>query len=315
MDDQRRPSDFEQALVDALNMVEYGIVLLDDGLHATFINAAYHRMFALPLAQAGRPYAFADLMAHGARTGAYLVPPEELEAFLRERMADVAAGTAKTIQLRLTDGRILKVECIALARGGRMLTYADVSDLVRTAERFEVLATTDSLTGLHNRRHFDSAGAAELSRARRHNRALSVMMIDADHFKRVNDTHGHAVGDEVLRALAEAARSSVRKSDVVGRLGGEEFAIALPETDGTMALQIADKIRRRIGDTPTATSAGALRVTVSIGVATLDAGMGSFADLLKVADAALYAAKQAGRNRVVRAGAGAIAAARRERGG
>jgi GGDEF domain-containing protein len=287
MDDQRRPSDFELALVDALNMVEYGIVLLDDRLHATFINAAFLRMWKLPPAPAERPYTFADLVEHGARSGAYQVAPEELEGFMRERIAGVAAGSIKPVQVRLTDGRVLKVECIALERGGRMLTYADVSDLVRTAEEFEVLATTDALTGLHNRRHFDAAGAAELSRTRRQNRPLSVMMID------------------------DAARGSVRKSDVVGRLGGEEFAIMLPETDGTMALQIAEKIRRRIYDNPIATAAGALRVSVSIGVATVEPALTTFKDLLKIADAALYAAKKSGRNRDVRAGAAAVAAASR----
>ncbi|HUA56687.1 MAG TPA: diguanylate cyclase [Candidatus Sulfotelmatobacter sp.] len=309
MDDGRAPSDFEQDLVDALDQVEYGIVLLDAHMGASFINAAYYKMWGLPPAPPGRRYMLVDLMAHAARTRAYQVPSEQLEAFLRDRVAGVIAGNLPPTQLRLRDGRALKSECIALKRGGRMLTYADVSDLVQTAEKFEVLATTDALTGLHNRRHFDSAGAAEISRSRRYNRALSVMMIDADHFKQVNDTHGHDVGDEVLRALAEAARTSVRKTDVVGRLGGEEFAIALPETNDAIASQIAEKIRKRVGDAPIVTKAGPLRVTVSVGVASLDPAMTTFGELLKAADVALYIAKQNGRNRVVRAGAAAIAEA------
>ncbi|MBI3517229.1 MAG: GGDEF domain-containing protein [Proteobacteria bacterium] len=203
--------------------------------------------------------------------------------------------------------RVLPLLLIVIVIGTVILS-AQVTPL---ASRLRRMATLDGLTGVLNRATYMRMSEHELAGAKRRRQPVSVVMLDADHFKRVNDTYGHDVGDEVLKVLSATCRSALRAVDVVGRLGGEEFAIVLPETDGTIAFQVAEKIRRRIGDHPIATAAGALRVTVSIGVATLDPAMTTFKDLLKVADAALYAAKKSGRNRVVRAGAGAAADARR----
>jgi diguanylate cyclase (GGDEF)-like protein len=127
-----------------------------------------------------------------------------------------------------------------------MLTYFDITDLIRNAEQLEKLATTDPLTGLANRRHFLGALDAEWSRFQRYYRSLSILMIDIDYFKNVNDSYGHAVGDEAIRAVAEACLQGKRKSDIVGRVGGEEFAVLLPETTLTRARIVAERIRRRI---------------------------------------------------------------------
>jgi diguanylate cyclase (GGDEF)-like protein len=126
------------------------------------------------------------------------------------------------------------------------------------------------------------------------------MMLDVDHFKRINDRHGHHVGDQVLRILAERCRSALRSVDVLGRYGGEEFAILLPgSTQHNAASILAERIRNRVAEEPIRTEAGAVKVTVSVGVAELDEEMRNPGDLFKRADAALYEAKQAGRNRVV----------------
>lgn len=165
------------------------------------------------------------------------------------------------------------------------------------------LALTDSLTGLYNRRYLLSHLKRLMADTGHRHKPLSVLMLDVDHFKMVNDTHGHAVGDVVLQHITEIMRSNVRNVDTVARLGGEEFVIVMPDTHETFAVRIADRLRQRIADTPTVLPDGrALTVTVSIGCAmremlddeTMEA-------LMKRANMALYRAKDAGRNRVERA--------------
>ena len=160
------------------------------------------------------------------------------------------------------------------------------------------IATTDVLTGLWNRRHLLERLEAETGRSLRNGRPLCLAIIDVDHFKRVNDVHGHPGGDEVLRVLAERIKSSVRLSDVVGRMGGEEFAILMPETDRAQARLVCERLRESIAATPIPLPGGAeLKVTLSTGIA-LMAGKEASARLISRADAALYDAKADGRNRV-----------------
>jgi diguanylate cyclase (GGDEF)-like protein len=165
----------------------------------------------------------------------------------------------------------------------------------RLFEEVQRLAVTDDLTGLHNRRGFFDVARRELERATRTGRPLSALMLDIDGFKRVNDTYGHAIGDEVLRHLAERCRRAVRDIDLVGRYGGEEFAFVLPETDLKTGLEVAERIRSSIGDTPFDTEVGPLPIRVSIGLALLsDETDQSVELLLDRADTAMYLVKQAG---------------------
>jgi two-component system cell cycle response regulator len=166
--------------------------------------------------------------------------------------------------------------------------------------RLEALALTDPLTDVLNRRALTERLTAELERARRYQSSVTLLMIDIDHFKRVNDTHGHLVGDDVLMEIASLLQSTVRSVDIVARYGGEEFVIVLPETTEDGAVHFAERIRERvelqdfrIGDT------ASLRVTASVGVATFPSpGVDSVEDLFAYADRALYRAKAEGRNRV-----------------
>ncbi len=160
------------------------------------------------------------------------------------------------------------------------------------------LATTDGLTGIYNRRHFFELAESELNRARRFGHPVSAIMLDIDHFKQVNDTYGHAVGDQVLRVVAKRCGESIRDIDVLGRYGGEEFAVILPSTDLPGARTMAERLRRSVADAPVPTDKGDLTVTISLGVASNAQDDGDVAALLNRADAAMYAAKQAGRNRV-----------------
>jgi two-component system cell cycle response regulator len=166
--------------------------------------------------------------------------------------------------------------------------------------RLEALAHTDPLTQVLNRRALTMRVTAELDRARRYNSVLAVMMVDMDHFKKINDTEGHLVGDDVLREVSSILRHAVRSVDVVARYGGEEFVVLLPETGEEGAVAFAERLRERIvSHTFLAGSRSPLSLTASIGVATFPAPrVESVEDLFARADAALYRAKAEGRNRV-----------------
>lgn len=161
-------------------------------------------------------------------------------------------------------------------------------------------ARTDYLTGLDNRRSFWAKGETELARTERYGGELSLLMLDVDHFKHVNDAYGHKVGDRVLQALADTCRAVLREVDGVGRLGGEEFGVLLPETSGSQALEVAERLREAFADAPVGLPDGrSVSYTVSIGVTSLLSGQHADLDILFAqADDALYAAKDAGRNRV-----------------
>ncbi|MEE8441149.1 MAG: diguanylate cyclase [Spirochaetia bacterium] len=167
----------------------------------------------------------------------------------------------------------------------------------RLFEQTKELAMTDSLTGVATRRSFFVQAERALDRARRDNSPVSVLMADLDHFKQINDRHGHAAGDEMIRKVAEAARTVLRRSEIIGRYGGEEFAVVLPETDELNGMIIAERIRARVAEIMIPGEEKSL--SVSIGVTTRDAAELTTVDtILEEADRALFEAKRLGRNRV-----------------
>ncbi len=188
--------------------------------------------------------------------------------------------------------RLDALATLAAGALGRALALAQVS----------ALATQDGLTGLFNRRHTDDLSRRAFLEARRYERPLAVIVTDVDHFKKVNDTHGHAAGDEVLKAIARTLQQAARETDIVGRYGGEEFVIVCPNTDATGARELAERVRRTIERTPIETSAGPLQVTLSLGVCGFPLHGDTLESLVASGDEALYEAKRAGRNRVVLAG-------------
>ncbi|RME34011.1 MAG: sensor domain-containing diguanylate cyclase [Gammaproteobacteria bacterium] len=174
-------------------------------------------------------------------------------------------------------------------------------EMTASRDKLRFLGLTDALTGVNNRRFFDQRLPEEVARVARREEPLSCLFIDIDHFKRINDTHGHPAGDAVLREVAALIRAQLRASDVVARYGGEEFAALLPDTGMTRALEVAERIRGSVASAPVTTDAGEeVPVTVSIGLATLGGGREADPmDLVAEADQALYRAKAQGRNQVV----------------
>src|SRR4051794_28366937 len=188
----------------------------------------------------------------------------------------------------LADGEVLtRVEAAARTKDLQ-------HELVAQGARLEAMLREDALTGLSNRRAILTQLAGMVSGARRHGRPLSVAVCDLDHFKRVNDTYGHKTGDQVLVAAAHAMATPLRAEDQLGRLGGEEFLVLLPDTGARAAERFAERMRAEVAAAPTP-----VPVTVSIGIATWDGEAPE--ELLQRADEALYAAKQAGRDRVAAA--------------
>ncbi len=175
----------------------------------------------------------------------------------------------------------------------------DVTAMKQTESMLRVLSNTDPLTGVWNRRHFIDVAESEEERSRRYARPFSLLALDIDHFKRINDTHGHAVGDEALKAFTAACQHALRTNDVLGRMGGEEFAVLLPETDGAGARQVAERIRTGVMAIEVPAGAETVRFTVSIGLASCHSGERGIDAMLSCADEALYQAKGQGRNRVV----------------
>ncbi len=198
----------------------------------------------------------------------------------------------------------VQVETRRLAAGDRIrvgafvVAYVAVGDPAgRHLEDLARLAREDALTRLPNRRAFDEALSREVARAERSGVPLAAVVLDVDHFKRVNDAHGHAAGDAVLAAVAARASAALRAGDLFARLGGEEFGVLLPGADLAAAAEAAERIRAAVGGAPIAAGGRSLVVTVSLGCAALDPGEAGWT-LVARADARLYAAKAAGRDRV-----------------
>lgn len=178
-------------------------------------------------------------------------------------------------------------------------THTDVTERKLMEEELTRQAHVDYLTGVFNRRHFMERAEQELQRSKRYGNALSLFMLDIDHFKQINDRYGHKVGDLVLTTLAQWCHTALRDVDILGRMGGEEFAVLLPQTERQTAIDVAERLREQVERSSVALEDGLpVRLQVSIGVSSMACGEDNIDVLLHRADTALYAAKNTGRNRV-----------------
>jgi diguanylate cyclase (GGDEF)-like protein len=199
---------------------------------------------------------------------------------------------ARIVEQRLVDGDQIQIGRAIL----KFLTSGNVEAQYH-AEIYRMM-TLDGLTQVHNRRYFEDALLREFTRTQRYRHPFALVMFDLDHFKSINDTHGHLAGDAVLKHIAARVRSKVRSNDVVARIGGEEFAVLLPETDEVGARAFAEKLRQLIAEDVVDACGNEVRVTVSLGVAEFEPSMAAPDALIQRADERLYEAKRSGRNRI-----------------
>jgi len=214
-------------------------------------------------------------------------------------MIFLVAGT--TFVIRAVSGSQQSVEQRLIETNRRLGERVDerTRALRESEERLGNLSTTDDLTGASNRSYFLEMSKMEFYRARRYQRPLAVLMIDGDRFKTINDSHGHAAGDVVLRGLTKTCQGVLRASDIFARVGGEEFAATLPDTGADGALEVAERLRQAVEEAVFEIEDGTAKITISIGVAVISDETQEYEVLLKQADDALYEAKEAGRNKVV----------------
>jgi diguanylate cyclase (GGDEF)-like protein len=350
------------SLVEALDLVNFGILLLTPDLRVRFVNRCYAEMWdwQWTMLAAGTP--FRSLLHQALAQSRYDMPAADLPAYLEQREAAIQAGAVPPTDIDLRDGRRLLFRCTPCADGGRILTYIDVTRLKQAEElqqqarsaaermfveqRFSTetlesqaaylaslaetadesarraeeakqqleqeiaerrqleaqlrrMATTDGLTGTLNHAQFLLMGQRELERVRQRHQSLALLMLDIDHFKLINDRYGHLIGDEALKHLVVQLRAGIRAIDLLGRMGGEEFAIVLPTISAAVAGQVAERLRARVAATPLLHADQSIGMTVSIGVSMARDADTTLEQILARADATLYAAKNAGRNRVV----------------
>lgn len=234
-------------------------------------------------------------------------PPELAETYSKADLALLESGRTQVFETRVkcADGKLHDVifhKAIFTKSdgnpGGLVGAVMDITERKALEERLQRLATIDPLTGVNNRRQFFKLSEAEQARCHRENRPLALLLLDIDYFKRVNDSYGHAAGDEVLIALTELVGDLLRKHDILGRAGGEEFFVTLGNTSLGDAETIAERLRERIENLSIDHNGTRIQVTVSIGV--VEWGQDeSMETALQRADIAMYQAKRAGRNRVV----------------
>ncbi|WP_022662042.1 PAS domain S-box protein [Paucidesulfovibrio longus] len=290
---ERKIRAMSEATLDAM-------VVIDETGRISFWNPAASTIFG-----------YSEDEALGREIHALIAAPTERVA-ATEAMEDFGmtghgpvVGVTRELMAKRKGGALFPCEITvsSFALDTQWYAVGTIRDITRRKEyerRLRALATTDELTGLLNRRALLELAESELDRARRYRRPFTLLMIDLDRFKRVNDTYGHDVGDKVLKNVASTGAQALRETDTLGRLGGEEFAAILPETSADQALEVAERLRAAIGRAEVeepAAPGGRLRVTISIGIADFRPDRDTVEAILKAADTALYRAKDNGRNR------------------
>jgi diguanylate cyclase (GGDEF)-like protein len=302
-------------LIESIEVTPTPFAVYDDQDRLIAWNKPYERVHAAAFSRLrhkadSRTLHYPDLVRVIAEA---TLAPAEVDAYVAQRVRDQRNSDGIGVDRHYPDVGWYRVSKFK-TRGGGIAGFAidinehkrrelelerEVSRRMALEEALRVQANTDSLTHLASRGAFLERGRVDFGRARRSNDKLCVIMMDADHFKQVNDAHGHSAGDRVLAAFADTAMDAARKDfDLVGRIGGEEFAMIMAQADLQEAAACAERIRTRLAARTFKSTAGNFSITASFGAAQRGPQDGSFASLLNRADQALYGAKHSGRNRV-----------------
>ena len=288
----------EGRLNDAISAMPDGFAYYDADDRLRVFNEQYRSIYTKSAHLMNAGATFEEIIRGGVACGQYPEAMDREETWIQKRL-EVHRNPGDPIEQRLDDGRWLRIEERKTKDGGTVGIRVDITEAKKREHELERLSTTDALTGLSNRRAFMDRIAQEHERVRRYGGVISVLLIDVDHFKRINDTFGHLTGDVVLKELADILSDVLRTPDVVCRYGGEEFAAFLPETSMGGAFTTAERLRTAVEQHQFCSGNPSIDVTVSIGLTQTDERDKRYEKALNRADQALYQAKETGRNRVV----------------
>ncbi len=280
-------------LRDAIEALADGFALFDTDMKLEMANSKFHAFYG----DGGRVAAgqsYASILRSVVDKGLIPEAQGQEDAWIEQQLDLLELER----DVQMTDERWLRVAQRRTSEGGLVGIFSDITERKNMEDRLRLAALIDPLTGLYNRRHFLTALDGEVNRWKRYQGSLSLIMIDIDFFKSVNDKHGHNIGDQVLCALSETLGDILRSSDTLARWGGEEFIALLPNTPITDTRMLAERICAVVAATDFSTDAGKLRITISAGIAGISAEMETVEQFIKAADGALYRAKAAGRNRM-----------------
>lgn len=300
-DSQRKLQESEDIFRVVFNAVQSAVILIDNQDTVRFFNPAAERIFG---------YAGEEILGEKLHR---LVVAEEMQQEAHDGLAKFwqtgqgpIVGKSRELVARKKDGRVFPAE-VFVARVKKDDAYwavgavLDITDRKVKEEKLVMLATMDGLTGVFNRRHFLLLAEQEVARSKRYNKNLFFLMFDLDHFKEINDTFGHETGDRVLQDFTSICTEGLRRADIFGRMGGEEFAALVVEATEEDAIAVAERIRKNFASKSIRRDETEKNLSVSIGISRIDPVTGSLESAYAAADTALYAAKGQGRNRVIMA--------------
>lgn len=295
---EQKLKDSETRLMDAITAMPDGFAYYDEDDRLQVFNEQYRSIYTKCAEAIVRGNTFEEVIRTGVQNGQYEEAIGNEEEWIAKQL-EAHKNPGEPIEQCLDDGRWLRIEERKTRDGGTVGIRVDITEAKRRELELERLSVTDALTALSNRRAFLDRIAQEHERICRYGGVMSVLLIDVDHFKRINDTHGHLTGDIVLKELAAVLGHELRDPDVVCRYGGEEFAAFLPETSMGGGFSTAERVREAVENRVFCSGNPVVDVTVSIGVTQCDDRDRRYENALIRADKALYEAKEAGRNRVM----------------
>ncbi len=287
----------ETELKDAMEALPDGFVLYDDDDRLVHCNQRYREIYNKTGDLRVPGVKFSELIRAGVERGQYADAIGNEEQWIAQRIRD-HRHPGKPLEQQLPGDQWLRIQERRTNTGGLVGFRIDITELKRQERELSRLAWTDSLTGVLNRHRFLELAETQLAHSQRHFRDVSLLMLDLDNFKTVNDCYGHAAGDRVLRSICKRWQSQLRGHDLIGRLGGEEFCVLLPDTKGSDALVVAERLRTATQQQAVNYEGATIDVSVSIGTAVYENIADTITSVIKRADQCLCKAKSAGRNRV-----------------
>ena len=300
----KEPCRVSTLLYDFIDVSKDGYGIFDTQDKLIYANYVYRDIFCLP-EHAEQPFTFEQMVRRAFQLKRGInIEADSVDEWLKYVESVRRKRSFRIFEVDLVDGRWMLFSEQELPSGELLVQTKDMtrqkvleSQLKHSVQTLNKLALTDELTQLANRRSFVQSVEQDIDRCRKSGCAVTLLALDLDHFKKVNDTYGHCVGDEVLQHTARLLKGAIRQHDIVGRLGGEEFAIYLGSTEVKTATMVAERIRSIIEQSPLKTEQGEVFFTVSIGMTSRSCQI-DFNSLYEEADDALYLAKKNGRNRV-----------------